>query len=79
MYFVYILTNPKEQLYKGITNNIERRIAEHNNNESPGTRGKGPWKLIYSESCLNRKAARVREKYFKLGQGREYIHEHMLK
>jgi len=28
-YFVYILTNKSNTLYTGVTNNIERRIAEH--------------------------------------------------
>lgn len=73
MYFVYILTNLKGEFYKGITDNLDRRVNEHNKNKNIGTREKGPWKLIYFEELCNRKEARLREKYFKSGQGREFI------
>ncbi len=73
MYFVYVLRNQKHELYKGITDNIDRRLIEHNKNKNIGTRGKGPWVVVYLEECEDRMEARKREKYFKSGQGREFI------
>ena len=60
-------------MYKGISNQPKRRLKEHNKNECSGTRGKGPWNLIYTESFETRVLARKREKYFKSGSGREFL------
>ena len=73
MYFVYILQNFRGELYKGLTEDLQRRIGQHNRNKCVGTRGKGPWKLVYFEKFGNRVDARKREKYFKTGQGREFL------
>jgi putative endonuclease len=79
MYYLYILQNKDQLLYKGISNNIQRRINQHNLNQAVGTRGKGPWKLVYSEALPDRKTAREREKYFKSGIGREKLKELVIK
>jgi putative endonuclease len=34
-----------------------------------------PFKFIYSEACENRKEARIREKYWKSGIGKEELKE----
>ena len=76
MYFVYVLKSEKDnKLYTGFTNNLNRRIAEHNKGKlsTPSTRNRGPFKLVYSEKVDDRKTARAREKYFKSGSGREFI------
>lgn len=74
MYFVYILKSQKTgELYKGITNDLHRRLFEHNSNKNIGSRGRGPWKLVYSEKCSDRTEARRREKFFKSGSGRELL------
>ena len=76
MYIVYILKNKQGLLYKGHTNNLDRRLKEHNKPDSSFcryTRNKGPWTLIYKESFLTRSEAMAREKYFKTGKGREEV------
>ncbi|MCF7907200.1 GIY-YIG nuclease family protein [Patescibacteria group bacterium] len=76
MYFVYVLKSEKDgKFYVGMTNNIERRVKEHNNGvaSTPSTKNRGPFKLIYFEKLENRIIAREREKYLKSGSGREYI------
>jgi len=76
MYFVYIIKSKKDnKFYTGITNNIERRVKEHNKvcSSTTSTRNRGPFELIYFEKLENRINAREREKYFKSGSGREYI------
>ncbi|MCX6737473.1 MAG: GIY-YIG nuclease family protein [Candidatus Parcubacteria bacterium] len=76
MYFVYILRSEKDNKhYTGITNDLRRRLKEHNerNGSTPSTKNRGPFELVYYEIVENRKIAREREKYFKSGIGREYI------
>lgn len=78
-YFVYILKSLKDgNLYTGITNNLDRRLYEHNLAYKNSTKSRVPFKMIYSEECLNRIEARKREKYFKSGSGREYIKNNII-
>jgi putative endonuclease len=74
MYYVYIIeSEQKEELYIGYTENLKRRIKEHNNGESSSTKRYMPWKLIYYEACLNKDDAKRREGYLKTSQGRRMI------
>lgn len=79
MYFVYVLQNSKGVLYKGQTDNLSKRIEQHNANDGfPSyTNKRGPWKLVYSESFLTRKEAKERENFFKSGQGRVFLKAHL--
>lgn len=59
---VYILECADQTLYTGITNDLERRIAEHNaGSGAKYTKGRGPVQVVYRESCENRSAASKRE------------------
>ena len=76
MYFVYVIKSRKDgRLYTGITNNLNRRLKEHNQGKisTPSTCNRGPFSLVYFEEALERTVARKREKYFKSGSGREYL------
>ena len=74
MYNVYVLRSLKtDRRYVGLTNDLERRIKEHNNGKGKSTKGFLPWKLVYSEKFENRIEARKREKYLKSGIGRAYL------
>ncbi|PIP15279.1 endonuclease, partial [Candidatus Roizmanbacteria bacterium CG23_combo_of_CG06-09_8_20_14_all_35_49] len=51
-YYFYILRCSDNSLYCGQTNNLQRRINEHNfdkNKSAKYLRGKTPVKLVYSE------------------------------
>jgi len=64
MYYLYILRCRDNSLYCGQTNNLERRINEHNfdNNKSAKyLRGKKPVKLVYSEKYYTLQEAMKRE------------------
>jgi putative endonuclease len=73
-YYVYVIKSGKDgSWYKGITDNLERRLNQHNSGKNKSTKGKGPYEMVYFEECENRIEARVREKYFKSGIGREQL------
>ena len=48
-YYVYILECSDQKLYVGVTNNLERRVAEHQSgeNKSAFTFSRRPVKLVY--------------------------------
>ena len=59
---VYILECADKTLYTGITNNLDHRINEHENGTGAKyTRGRAPFKLIYSETHSSRSQASKRE------------------
>ncbi|HLR38050.1 MAG TPA: GIY-YIG nuclease family protein [Chitinophagaceae bacterium] len=75
-YFVYVLRSENyNRFYTGMTDNVARRIKEHNSGKTKSTKGYRPWKLFFYEKYSSRKEAREREKYLKSGVGREFIKE----
>lgn len=74
MFYTYILRNKKDgKLYTGATNDLRKRFKLHNQNQVVSTKGRGPFKLIYYEACLDSHDAFVREKYLKSGRGKHYL------
>ncbi|MDO8451614.1 MAG: GIY-YIG nuclease family protein [bacterium] len=66
MYFVYILKSLRTgRYYVGCTDNIGRRVQEHNSGSSVYTKNKGPWGLVYKEAFSSLNNARVREQQIK--------------
>jgi len=65
--YVYILECSDKTLYTGSTNNIEKRIKEHNNGTSGAkyTRARRPVKLVYVETCSTLSNALKREAQIK--------------
>ena len=76
MYYIYILKSEKDgKLYTGHTQNLGRRISEHNRGKTDSLKFRKPLKLIYHETKETLEEAIKREKYFKSGWGRKYIKE----
>ncbi|MEZ4200122.1 MAG: GIY-YIG nuclease family protein [Candidatus Paceibacterota bacterium] len=74
MYYVYILKSEKSgQLYTGVTNDLRKRLSQHNLGQSTFTKKGVPWELIYYEASLNEDDAHTREKYLKSGPGKAYL------
>ena len=71
-FFVYILfSNKLNKYYVGQTEDLERRLIQHNEGESAFTSSGTPWILIYSEEKSIRKDAILLEtKIKKRGIGR---------
>ena len=73
-YFVYILYSEEHnKIYIGYTNNIERRIREHNSGKSAYTKKYKPWRIVYTEEYENEIDARSKERYYKSAAGRRKI------
>jgi len=74
MYFTYAIKSmARNYIYVGLTNNPERRIAEHNNMKEQTTRSYAPFNILLIEKFGTRIEARRREKYLKSGIGKEYL------
>ena len=74
MFYVYILKSLKDlKKYVGLTNNIQKRLNEHNEGKCKATRNRKPFELIYHETFSTRQVAAEREKFLKTGKGREFI------
>ena len=59
---VYILECRDSSLYTGITKELDRRVAEHEDGSGAKfTRGRGPFQVVYTEEQPNRSAALRRE------------------
>lgn len=73
-YYTYILKSKKDgKLYTGYTNDLRKRLLEHNNGKSTYTKSRGPFFVIYYEACLIKEKARSRELYLKSGMGKRYL------
>jgi len=78
MYFTYILQSESTgRYYVGSTDNLDRRVAQHNDPDYKGSkttkRFKGPWKLVYTESSQTRAEAMSREREIKSWKSRKAI------
>ncbi|MFA5961514.1 MAG: GIY-YIG nuclease family protein [Parcubacteria group bacterium] len=74
--YVYVLESKKNRdFYKGFTQDINKRLKEHNSGLTESTKNHRPWKLVYCEIFLNKQDAINREKYLKGNWGRKFLKE----
>ena len=74
MYYTYVLfSEEKGRFYVGYTENLERRLGEHESDKSLTDRRIKNLKLVYYEACLSKSDALKREKQLKTGFGRGYL------
>ena len=74
MYYVYVLKSQTTgKIYKGLTEDLKRRLLEHNSGKSNFTKSGKPWKLVYYEAFTSKKDARREELFLKSGKGKERI------
>ncbi|MEK6697481.1 MAG: GIY-YIG nuclease family protein [Nitrospirota bacterium] len=65
-WFLYILKCGDDTLYTGITNDMQRRLRQHNDGSaSRYTRSRLPVKVVYFEPCGNRSCALKKERAVK--------------
>ena len=79
MYLIYVLKSLKRNyIYVGISDNATRRLEEHNSGKNRTTKPYAPFALLHTETLPDRVSARSREKWFKSGEGKEFIKTHYL-
>ncbi len=58
IWYLYLVLCADQTLYCGITTDLERRLAQHNNGTGAKyTRGRGPVELYYSQECPDHSSA----------------------
>ncbi|MBK6346264.1 MAG: GIY-YIG nuclease family protein [Bacteroidales bacterium] len=78
MFYTYIIYSASCDIYyKGISEDPDRRLLEHNQDKSRYTSGKGPWSLVYIKAFETRKQALIEERRIKSLNRRSL--EHLLK
>ena len=68
-YRVYVLQNPEGTFYVGVTEDVLRRLEQHNRGESRWTKSRGPWRLVWGSAELSLTEAKKLENRLKR-QGR---------
>ncbi len=74
MYYVYAIKSElRNYIYVGLTNNIERRVDEHNSGYNKTTKPYRPFLLFYTKELETRVEARAHEKYLKGASGKRFL------
>lgn len=74
MFWVYdIRSTTRNYIYIGLTDNLDRRLYQHNSGRNKTTRAYAPFVLIHSETFDTRPEAHSREIYLKSGVGKELL------
>jgi putative endonuclease len=79
MWYVYFIKSKiHDFLYIGSTDELERRIKEHNEGKCVSTKAYCPFKLEAYIAVMSKKKARELEKYFKSGSGKAILKKRIL-
>lgn len=80
MYTLYVLkSEAARKSYVGITQDLAKRLKQHNEGKSFYTKRYRPWMIIYKEKTDSLKEARKREKYLKSAAGRKFLKKFIFK
>ncbi|HPG41958.1 MAG TPA: GIY-YIG nuclease family protein [bacterium] len=72
-FYVYVLLLKNGKRYTGQTNNLSRRLEEHQNGRSPYTRMFKMEKLLFSQQFPTRSDAVKFERFLKTTSGRKWL------
>ena len=75
---VYLIRSQRqpEQIYIGVTSNLDTRLADHNAGRSPHTSKYLPWDLVLAIQFSDPRKANAFERYLKSGSGRAFANRH---
>lgn len=74
MYYVYVIKSvSKNWFYVGLTNNVSKRLHQHNLGQSTATKAYSPFTLIYSKPFADRISGRDYEKFLKVRSNKEKL------
>jgi putative endonuclease len=73
---MYILRSSSTgRFYVGHTQDLAKRLLEHNHGRVPSTRDRGPWELFHAEEFRTRSEASRREPQIKKMKSRTWIEQ----
>jgi predicted GIY-YIG superfamily endonuclease len=70
---VYVLKGETSKRYVDITKDLPRRLREYRSQKSKGSQIIGHFFVLHTETFPDYIAARMREKFLKSGQGRNWL------
>ena len=74
MFYTYAFYDKTRKIfYIGYTNDLKRRVAEHNCGKTQTTSRMDDKMLVYYEACISQEDAMEREKQLKTGFGKGYL------
>ena len=74
MYRVYIIQSERNgSYYVGYSEDVVRRLEQHNAGKVKATRYRKPYRLVYQETYLTETEARQREHYIKSQKSKKFI------
>ena len=77
-YFVYILKCCDESFYTGLSNNLKRRLKEHEEGKSVNTKNLRPAKLVFYCCFKDQYLAAEFEQYLKSHSGIAFRNKHLV-
>ena len=77
-HYVYILESERDRdrFYVGSTEDLRRRLTEHNSGKVPHTSKFGPWQIKNAIAFRDGEKASAFERYLKSGSGRAFAKRH---
>ena len=78
MYYIYLIKSEKDKsYYTGVTEDLKRRLSEHNNGSAKYTSTKGNFILVWYCAFSEKQKAYDFEKYLKSGSGFAFRNKHL--
>lgn len=79
MYYLYILLNEAgTRTYTGVSNNVAKRLTEHNEGRVKSARPYRPYRVIHMDAFLTLSDARKKERFYKSTTGRRRLKDILL-
>lgn len=79
MYYVYILQSKKDSsYYKGVTEDLKKRVYDHNHGSNKYSLTKIPLELVWYCAFKEKDKALSFEKYLKHGSGHAFAKKHLI-
>jgi predicted GIY-YIG superfamily endonuclease len=75
VYLIRSIPHP-DRTYIGVTDDLKRRLRDHNSGDSPHTSRYRPWQLVVSVAFGDHAKATAFEEHLKTGSGRAFATRH---
>ena len=72
-YRVYVIRNREGKFYIGLSDDVARRVQQHNAGQSRWTKGRGPWTIVWqSEESSVTDARKLENPLKRQGRGKGF-------